>query len=336
MILYRLNRTTKTFQNRTVLDIDRLEIEQGLIYALFGPNGAGKTTLLHILGFLDKPTSGTVFFDNAPVDYSEKYLQKLRKNVVVVNQRPVLFTTSVYKNMEFGLRIRRISPKNRLRIVEESLDLVGMRHMIQAPAHKLSGGETQRVVLARALALSPRVILCDEPTSSVDLENQTAIIDLLGRINAEKKISIVFSSHDRSQTASISHHELFIDRGSLAVGSYENMFSVETTQRSDGRTVCSVAGSVEIGLPDDVQGKRRILLDPRKIDLIPAPGEHGQGAVLEGEVIQVSREKEEVRVVVDSQIRLAVVMPRDRYYSIQPMVGRTVSLLIRSDAVLVL
>ena len=156
MSLYRLKNISQVAGNNKILDIEDLEILKGKIYALLGPNGAGKTTLLNLLGFLEKPTTGNITFMGNPVKFTEKYLQQLRRNVVMVNQRPILFTTSVYKNMEFGLKIRQIRPIKRRQIIEENLALVGLSHLIDAPAHKLSGGETQRIVLARHKCLHYR------------------------------------------------------------------------------------------------------------------------------------------------------------------------------------
>ena len=196
-MLYNLSQLTKVYEKRTVLDIPTLEIEKGGIYALLGPNGAGKTTLLNILGFLEPPTSGSLQYCSMPVRYSESDLQPFRKEVVVVDQHPILFNTTVYKNLEFGLKIRGIQKSKCQRIIEEALELVGMQQFIQAPAHRLSGGETQRVALARALAVSPKVFLCDEPTASVDIEHQHAIIRILKHINQIKKITVLFTTHDR-------------------------------------------------------------------------------------------------------------------------------------------
>ena len=214
-MLYVLSKITRKYGSRTVLDIPLMEIEKGKIYALLGPNGAGKTTLLNILGFLEAPTAGDVFYHSTPVSFFESYLQHLRREVVMIDQHPILFTSTVYKNVEFGLRIRGISQKKRGIIIEETLDLVGMSDFIQAQAHRLSGGETQRVALARALAVSPEVLLCDEPTSNLDVENQAAIINTLKQINEQRKITIMFTTHYIYQVSSLAHHAFFLDQGKL-------------------------------------------------------------------------------------------------------------------------
>ncbi|HJO61678.1 MAG: ATP-binding cassette domain-containing protein [Desulfobacterales bacterium] len=212
-MLYVISHLKKVFDNRTVLDIPFLEIESGIIYALLGSNGAGKTTLLNILGFLEPPTQGNILYRSVQVIFSTSHLQNLRREVVLVDQNPIMFTTSVFKNVEFGLRIRRIPKNERVKIVTEALDMVGMRHFAQAQAQNLSAGETQRVALARGLVVSPQVLLCDEPTSTVDVEHQTMILNILKQITEERKISIVFTTHDGHQAAFLSCHTLSLDHG---------------------------------------------------------------------------------------------------------------------------
>ena len=220
-MLYSLSKITREYGSRTVLDIPSMEIEKGKIYALLGPNGAGKTTLLNILSFIEVPTTGDILYRSKTVNFSESSLQNLRKEVVMIDQRPILFTNTVYKNVEFGLKIRRIPQKKRKTIIEETLDLVGMRDFEQAQAHRLSGGETQRVALARALVVSPEVLLCDEPTSNLDVENQAAIINTLKQINEQRKITIMFTTHYMYQVSSLAHHTFFLDHGKLTTAQAE-------------------------------------------------------------------------------------------------------------------
>jgi tungstate transport system ATP-binding protein len=336
MTAYTLSKVTKTYGSRTVLNIDSLSIEKGRMYALLGPNGAGKTTLLNILGFLDTPTSGKITYDSVPVRFSETYLQPCRKKVILVNQHPILFTTSVYKNVEFGLKVRRVSKKLRAQIIEESLEVVGMRHMAQAQAHKLSGGETQRVAIARALALSPQVILCDEPLSSVDLENQVILINLLRRINKEKEITLVFTSHDKLQAASLAHRSLFLDHGKLEEGSYENLFSAHLTAADNGNAVCSIQKSVQFMVKSNKTGQARLLIDPEKICVLEGLDSGHRENCLKGNVVQVADEKGRIRLVVESDIYLTLLMNFDTYRNQHPMVGDLINVHIPNEAINIL
>jgi tungstate transport system ATP-binding protein len=339
MMIYELTDLTKVYGNRTVLKIPHLAIEKNRIYALLGPNGAGKTTLLNILGFLDAPTSGSIRYRSDLVALTETALQTLRRQVVVVHQHPILFTTSVFKNLEFGLKIRNISSKNRTRIIEEALDLVGMRAFAQSKAHRLSGGETQRVALARALALSPEVFLCDEPTASVDAENQAIIINLLRQINVAKKISIIFTTHDRTQAAGIAHQTLVLDHGQLIHTGYDNIFSAVIDRDGQGKTVYALTPTISLlAGPEETGpvGRRiRIFIDPFKIKLCPGtetqktPGK----TILQGQVRQVMLENGTIRIVMDSDIWITVMISPETYRKHGLLVGDVIHYTISPEAI---
>jgi tungstate transport system ATP-binding protein len=338
VILYAIAHLTKAFGERTVLNIHHLEIESERIYALLGPNGAGKTTLLNMLGFLEPPTRGQIHFRGHPIRFSEPELQDLRRDVVVVDQHPILFTTTVYKNLEFGLKIRKIPRKEREQIIAESLDMVGMRVFSRAPAHNLSGGETQRVAIARALALSPAVLLCDEPTSSVDVENQNIIINILRQINEAKKITVLFTTHDRSQAARLSHQTLVLNRGRLVPTMYENIFRGILEHDSTGQPLCVIHNRLHLRLePDqlnDHNNSVRVLIDPEKIDLVrPEYNNADSNGTTHGSVVQILQENGKIRVVVDAGVWIALLMPKDRYDEASPRVGDIVGLDIPPKAV---
>jgi tungstate transport system ATP-binding protein len=335
--VYTIARLIKRFGTRTVLDIGNLDIEDGSIYALLGPNGAGKTTLLNILAFLDAPTSGQIHYHGKPIRFIEAQLQVLRKEVVMVDQHPILFSTTVFKNLEFGLKIRRIAKKERERIIEETLDLVDMRSFIRAQAHRLSGGETQRVALARGLALSPKVFLCDEPTASVDAENQTTIMNILRRINEEKKITVIFTTHDRSRAADLAHHTLVLDNGRLIPTAYENIVSGRLFRNGQRQYRCLIRENISLALkqpPSDVRNESvRVFIDPEMI--VPIGMAEIQGGLnhMQGRVVQIMSENGKIRLVIDVGHRLTLLMSRDDYENTRPLVGGHVGVYIPPDAI---
>ncbi len=336
MTIYSLSNITRTFGDRTVLDIDSLEIKNGYRYALLGPNGTGKTTLLNILAFLDCPTTGNIDFYSKKVSHSEKFLFPLRQRVILIEQYPIMFSTTVYKNIEFGLKIRRFSSKEREHIIKEALELVGMNHMAQAKANTLSGGETQRVAMARALALSPEIILCDEPTSSIDIENQATIINLLKQINEEKGITIIFTTHDRQQALSLAHHIIFLDHGKIADTAYENIFTGVLTSKENGYSNCLIQNSINIKLLTDKEGKVRFLIDPCKV-LISTNGVNSNlSNTYEGRVIQIAEENGKIRIVVDLSINIVALMTFQQYNRQQIIVGEKICIQIPTNAVQIL
>lgn len=330
MTLYALDHVTKVFGNKTVLDISDLSIAKGHIYGLLGPNGAGKTTLLKILGLLDAPTTGTVIYKSHPIIFSEKYLLPLRKHIVMIDQHPILFTTTVCKNLEFGLKIRNIAHASQQKIITESLELLGIRHLTHAPAHKLSGGETQRVAIARALALQPDVILCDEPVSSVDIENQIVIVDLLRQINQEKGVTLVFTSHDRLHAASLAQQTFFLDHGKLAPMSYENLFAAKFDPDGHAGSCAVIQNTLVMQLDVKKKGKARIIIDPEKIRI---PANASGKNIFSGSIRQISAEKNRIRLVIDSGVTLSAVLSHESYRSQGLMIGDNVTFEIPPGAV---
>lgn len=340
MSAYILTNLRQVYGGRTVLAIDRLEIATGRIHALLGPNGAGKTTLLDILAFLSVPTSGTIHFQGKPVSFANRELEKCRRQVVLVDQHPIMFSTSVAANIEFGLKIRNTGKQDRQRIVDRVLDIVGLTHYRQTPAHKLSGGETQRLALARALALEPAVLLCDEPTASVDVRHQNIIWELLQRINAELGTTIVFTTHDRVQAASVAQQSLVLDRGRLSDTTHENCFAAALTKTRDGLLQCTMQNTVQFVLPlrpplPDLEGSVELRIEPSKIvfrksDAIP----HSRHEV-HGKVLLIMAENEHVRMLVNCGIVITLILQRDHYLSERPLVGDDVALTIPQNAITV-
>jgi tungstate transport system ATP-binding protein len=328
MMLYSLTQVTQRYNERTVLDIENLEIESGRIYALLGPNGAGKTTLLNILGFLETPTTGRMVFRGQAVAASRAAMLDLRRQVVLVDQHPIMFSTTVSNNIEFGLKIRRMEKGERQRVVDEALETVGLRPFKTARAHELSGGETQRLALARALALAPSVLLCDEPTASVDAENQAVISVLLQQINATRGTTIIFTTHDRLQAAALAQNTLVLENGQLAATTYENSYA------------CTLHGRVAIPFAtplsaDQLTSSGRVYIDPEKITLSRTDDLHADEGV-KGTIVLIMAEGEKIRVVVNIGVLMVVLMDRTSYQHQRPAIGETMHLRFAPDAVTLL
>jgi tungstate transport system ATP-binding protein len=222
-MIFDISDLTKRYGDRTILDISELSFKKGAIYGLQGPNGAGKTTLLNILAFLEYPNSGSVLYKSKPVQYVEPYLQRLRKEVVLVDQLPLLFSTTVFKNLEFGLKIRGLEKEERKRRIVKGLDMVGMGDFIHAPAHQLSGGETQRVALAARLVLKPEILLLDEPTANVDAASAQQIKEAALMARREWNTTLIIASHDRDWLYDVCDQVLHLFKGRLFGTGKENI-----------------------------------------------------------------------------------------------------------------
>jgi tungstate transport system ATP-binding protein len=333
---FTLKGVTRDYGGRRVLDIPVLEIEDGMVHALLGPNGAGKTTLLNILALLEQPSAGELRYRGGSPCQTERDRQRLRREIVLVDQHPVMFSTTVLRNMEFGLRARNVGREERERRIAEALELVGMENCSSQPAHRLSGGETQRVAMARAIALAPRVLLCDEPTSNVDVENQAIIFDILRQINGEKGVTVVFTTHDRTQAEHQAHRLLTLDQGRLVSGDHENIFSAEMRTGTGSSTWCHLYAGIalESRITEDIRhgGRARISIDSSRIVLNGAMKGEG-GNVVSGRVRQVTEVNGNVRVVVDGGLWFTVVLPSGDYRKSPVPVGETVSLHVPPEAI---
>jgi tungstate transport system ATP-binding protein len=196
------------------LQVDRLDLLAGRIYSLSGPNGAGKSTLLQTLALLEPPDKGTLHFAGLPIRWERALLTKLRQQITLVEQSPYLFDDTVYNNLAFGLRMRGVRGREQRQRIVQTLDDVGLADFLNRKARLLSGGETRRVALARALVLQPKVLLLDEPTANVDGQQLQAFEALLASL-PQKGLTVVFSTHDPEQSDRVGGENLSILEGNL-------------------------------------------------------------------------------------------------------------------------
>jgi len=237
--IYQLRDVTKVYQGRRVLDVESLGVRRGEIFALVGPSGAGKSTLLRLLNFLEPPTTGSIRFLDATFDALHPIPLPLRRRVTTVFQRPILLNRSVYANVRYGLRLR--GEHDSARQIEAALEQVGLEDLAHQRARTLSGGEAQRVSLARAIVLHPDVLLLDEPTANLDPYNVGLIEDIVRSINERHGTTLVLVTHNVFQARRLAHRV-----GLLLEGRIVEIADVETFFESpeDPRTAAFVRGDM--------------------------------------------------------------------------------------------
>lgn len=189
---------TKKFESRTILDIPALSIEIGKRYALIGVNGSGKTTLLRIIAGTLQPDMGEI--NHIPSDH-----------IGYMPQSPYAFSFSVKKNVEIALT-RSTDSAGR---ADKALELVGMSQLAHARGNQLSGGETQRMAFARMIALPRKLLLLDEPTSSMDIRGTDQVEDALLRYQVETGCTVILSTHSPAQALRLAEVIIFLDCGRI-------------------------------------------------------------------------------------------------------------------------
>lgn len=184
----------KHFGNQVILEIAKFSIQPAKAYVLTGPNGAGKTTFLRILAGLESTQIDQFIFRGKPISFSP-YPPGLRKEIIYVHQHPILFSTSVARNIGYGLSAQNMDKKIIQERVEEAMEWAGVLHLRHNPPRTLSGGEKQRVAIARARILKPPLLLLDEPTSNLDGKAREQVIELIPTLIDEGS-SVLMASHD--------------------------------------------------------------------------------------------------------------------------------------------
>ena len=187
----------------TALHEISLEIEPGAFMSFVGPSGSGKTTLLNLIGGLDQPTSGSIFFKNVKLGELNRtaLAEYRRKNLGFVFQTYNLLPVySVYENILFPLLLDGNKESAVRQLVMDMVASVGLSDQIKKRPSQLSGGQCQRVAIARALVKKPALILADEPTANLDAENSYQILELMRELNKQFKAAFVFSTHDEKVT----------------------------------------------------------------------------------------------------------------------------------------
>ena len=212
---FKVEQVSHRRQGHPVLDQISHAFASGLIHAIIGPNGAGKTSLLRLLGLLEKPDQGHIFFQDQDTTSLWPHCLNLRRRLGYLHQNPLLFQGTVFDNLAIGLKYRGVSRTERHQRVEKVLEGFGLTSLARRPAAALSGGEAQKVALARIMIFDPAVLLLDEPTANLDPLNTLEFERLLADIHGRQGKTIILVTHDLGQAERLSQQLLFLHQGRL-------------------------------------------------------------------------------------------------------------------------
>ncbi len=234
--LFELHQISVRYGARTVLSISELTINQGEAWALIGPSGAGKSTLLRLLCLLERPTTGQVRYATQSLDRAVPLT--IQRQIVLIFQRPLLLDTTVWHNVAYGLKLR---GRRDDQLAAATLEQLGLSHLAQARATTLSGGEMQRVAVARALVIRPQVLLLDEPTANLDPQNVALIEQAVGALRRDHGTTLVLATHNLHQARRLTTHAAMLLEGSLIeAGSSHHVLE----QPCDAKTRAFVRGDM--------------------------------------------------------------------------------------------
>ncbi len=330
-----LEGVTVLYDGALILEVPSLEIQEGQTLAVIGPNGAGKSTLLRVLGLLQTPTDGRVLFRGQPFA-GRGDLLVLRRRMASVFQEPLLINGTVEENVSLGLRLRRADAIEVGRRLREWMGALGIRDLAARHARTLSGGEAQRVSLARALVLEPEVLLLDEPFAALDPPTREGLLADLKTILVKARITTIFVTHDRDEALALGEQvavmiggrilQLDVPERVLAspineqvarfVGT-ETVLAGEVRSVTDGLATVDVEGWVLDVAAPLTPGERVLLcLRPEHITLFPrevVPAASSARNQLHGRVLRHLPAGPTYRVTIDCGVLIVAAVTRQSW-----------------------
>jgi tungstate transport system ATP-binding protein len=357
--MIRIDKLTKKFgEKETIKEID-LDIRAGEIFTFIGPSGSGKTTLIRLIDLLDRPTSGTIFFDGKDTAGTEQVRLAVRRRMGMVFQKPAVLNTTVAKNVAFGLVFRGVPDEEARKKVQGALELVGLPHFADRKAVTLSGGEMQRVALARAMVTEPDVLLLDEPTANLDPVSADLIENLIRGINTRFRTTIIMSTHDMIQGQRLADRIGVIMDGRLVqTGTADETFyrpnakniarfvGIEAiaggvvTENTGGHALIRVGECCFEALTDIRKGQRAALyIRPEEVTLIPAgvaPAKSSMRNQIFGRIKRILPSGPFVRITIDCGFLMTALITRRSCTELGFTVGSDVLAGVKATAIHVL
>jgi len=299
---YELSRLSFSFSAQKILDIDELQIRENRVTAVVGPNGAGKSTLFDILAFLKKQNKGELKFRNRSTSYRD--LPSLRKQVGYVQQKPYLMKMPVRDNIGLGLKFRGISQDDIDNAVNRIAEEFRLYSLLDRDAKKLSGGEIQKVALARALVLQPDVLIMDEPFTYLDETTGHEIEEWMASQRDKQSRTVIFSTHDKLRAQSLSDSVISLINGQVCPVSSDNLY----TGHIDKSTNTFDTGKARFEIPATITYGHKLFIDPKHLVISKEKLSSSMRNNFQGKIVSLSSINGEVHINVNSDVTFHVVI----------------------------
>lgn len=318
------------YDGKPVVAVDAFALAAGEITGLVGPNGSGKSTLLRLLAFLEVPQRGELTLRGTPV-HTRRERRAARRVVTLVEQAPFLFAGTVRENLAYGLRLHGIRGTAARTAADEALVRVGAGDFADRDARALSGGEGQRVAVARALALRPDVLLLDEPASAADRAGANQIYLALEAERA-RGAAICFSSHQLEDAYRWSARVVALTAGQIGTITPENLFRTELPPGSGAREVR--VGPLTFHIVTDKTGPATIAIAPDDLIVSAAPLHSSVRNAFHGRVTRLAEDgRGGIAVTVDAGLTLTARITPAALAELGLGIGSPVVLSVKATAV---
>lgn len=328
---FEVQQLIQRYDGQTVLDIPQLALAPKKIYCVYGPNGAGKTTLFELLLLLRKPTAGRIFFQGREMYPHHKNAAALREQVTLVHQDPLLFDTSVERNVDYGLRIRKYDKALRKTRVRECLQLVGLDGFQKRKARQLSGGETQRVAIARALSFHPAVLFLDEFSANVDEKHRAHLESIIHRIREQLGTTVIFTTHYLEQAYRVADEVIHLLHGKVTHSPPKNIFHGTIHRKNDLHLFSTER--VRFDVISEHEGEATVAIPAKAIAVSVRPFESSMRNRLAGRITHIIDAGGHIELNVLAGEEFKVTLTKDSYYDMQLHPGMQIYLNFKATAV---
>ncbi|NOQ16549.1 MAG: ATP-binding cassette domain-containing protein [Methyloprofundus sp.] len=324
--IYTINDLQFQYATKVALSLERICIRKGKATALIGANGSGKSTLLKILAFLEVPSQGDIEFNGRQVSNSK--LTFYRRRVGFLAQKPFMLQGTVYDNIDLALKIQ--GKKHRAQKIQQVLEQLNITHFAKQAAKQLSGGEAQKVALARILVLEPEVLLLDEPFSYLDQSSACDLELFLQHYTQEAGHTLVFSTHDRMQGVALADDVLALADGKQVQSPLLNVFPGKLV----GNTFYSESMQIIVDNKGEAAGAH-ISINPQDIILSADALTESEHNTMQGRVLLIADERGQVRVSVDTGVIFQVLISYQTLYTLDIKFGEHIWVNFKANAVVV-
>ncbi len=322
---YQLSDISFSYDKSPALSIEKLKIRVNKITAIIGPNGCGKSTLLNLLAFLQNSQQGQISFFSTPA--SKKNAQDLIKRIAFLPQKPYMLRGSVTNNLTIPLKFHQIN-QNRPEKIQKTLELMGIAHLSQLQAKTLSGGEQQKVALARAIITEPEVLLMDEPFSYLDQTSEQLLESFIIHFVKEQHKTLIFSTHNRLQGIALADDVISLVQGKVTKSPLINLFNGSVNgQLFD-------TGNIKIRLADATQDYQHASIDPNEIVISATALVSSMRNQYQGKVTAIADEMGKIRVSVLAGELFQVIITPDALKELKISIGDLLWVNFKSNSVL--
>lgn len=302
--IYEIKNLRYAYPQQHVLNVENLTIAENKVTAIVGANGAGKSTLFDILAMLQQADCTEFLFQGKKLE--DRPMAEVRKQIGYIQQKPYLMDMSVRNNIGLGLKFRHTHSNKIEQAVDNIAEELQLQSLLERSARQLSGGEVQKVALARALVLKPAVIIMDEPFTYLDEHTKAEMEDWIVKQKANAERTIIISMHDRLKALSVSDLVLSVINGDIYTASSSNMFQGYV----DDAKSLFISNKLTFEVPEHIKAGHTLFIDPCHLVISKERLPSSMRNNFAGEIVSMNSIRDEIHIKVQGEATFNVVITR--------------------------